>query len=50
MEQTRLGDTGLKIIRLALGCISYREAMSRTPSNYKLPSSVTISVPDPPAC
>ena len=23
MEQTRLGDTGLKISRLALGCMSY---------------------------
>ena len=28
MEYTRLGDTGLKISRLALGCMSYGDPMT----------------------
>ena len=29
MEHTRLGDTGLKISRLALGCMSYGDPADR---------------------
>ena len=43
MEHTRLGDTGLKVSRLALGCMSYGDPTA--PNAH--PWSLSTTTPSP---
>jgi 1-deoxyxylulose-5-phosphate synthase len=53
MEYTRLGDTGLKISRLALGCMSYGDPTTEGAHRWALaddearPNRITCPKPSP---